>query len=40
MSGCYAVAMSDVPNGEWEVVQRTLDAFIRGGLNAVRVPLG
>lgn len=40
MSGCYAVAMSDVPNGEWEVVQRTLDAFIRGGINAVRVPLG
>lgn len=40
MSGCYAVALSEVPDGEWEVVQRTLDAFIRGGMGAVRVPLG
>lgn len=37
MSGCYAVALSSVPAGEWDVVQRTLDAFIRGGINAVRV---
>lgn len=39
MSGCYAVALADVSAGEWDVVQRTLDAFIRGGINAVRVPL-
>lgn len=39
MSGCYAVALSDVPPGEWDVVQRTLDAFIRGGIGAVRVSL-
>lgn len=37
MSGCYAVALSSVPAGEWDVVQRTLDAFIRSGINAVRV---
>lgn len=40
MSGCYAVALADVSEGEWDIVQRTLDAFIRGGINAVRVPLG
>lgn len=39
MSGCYAVALADVSTGEWDIVQRTLDAFIRGGINAVRVPL-
>ena len=39
MSGCYAVALADVSTGEWDVIQRTLDAFIRGGINAVRVPL-
>lgn len=39
ISGCYAVALADVSPGEWDVVQRTLDAFIRGGINAVRVPL-
>ena len=39
MSGCYAVALADVSTGEWDIVQRTLDAFIRGGISAVRVPL-
>lgn len=39
MSGCYAVALADVSAGEWDIIQRTLDAFIRGGINAVRVPL-
>lgn len=39
MSGCYYVAMSEVPAGEWDVVQRTLDAFICGGINAVRVSM-
>ncbi|MEE0845005.1 MAG: TetR/AcrR family transcriptional regulator [Eggerthellaceae bacterium] len=39
ISGCYAVALSDVSAGEWDVVQRTLDAFIRGGVSAVRVPI-
>lgn len=40
ISGCYAVALADVSPGEWDIVQRTLDAFIRGGVAAVRVPLG
>lgn len=39
MSGCYAVALADVSAGEWDVIQRTLDAFIRGGINAVKVRL-
>lgn len=39
ISGCYAVALADVSPGEWDVVQRTLDAFVRGGIAAVRVPI-
>lgn len=36
MSGCYAVALSEVPAVEWQHVQQTLDAFVRGGLAALR----
>lgn len=36
MSGCYAVAMGTPADQEWEPTQRLLDAYIRGGMNAVR----
>lgn len=36
MSGCYAVARSDVPPGDWARIQHLLDTFIRGGMQALR----
>ena len=36
MSGCYAVALSDIPAGEWRCVQQELDTFIRGGMASLR----
>lgn len=38
MSGCYAVALSDVSREDWQSVQRTVDAFVRGGLASLRAP--
>lgn len=37
MSGCYAVALSQNGTCEWKDIQQTLDTFIRGGINALRV---
>lgn len=36
MSGCYAVALSQPESADWPRIQRMLDAFIRGGINALR----
>lgn len=36
MSGCYAVALSDIPAEEWRCVQQELDTFIRGGMASLR----
>lgn len=36
MSACYNAAMSVESDEEWNEVQRTIDRFISGGLNALR----
>ncbi len=38
MSGCYAVAMQEPKDSDWEPTQRLIDAYIRGGINAIRRP--
>lgn len=41
MSGCYAVALSEnARTADWAPIQRTLDTFIRGGINALRAGAG
>lgn len=33
MSGCYAVAMDCASDDDWALLQTTIDAYIRGGIN-------
>ncbi len=36
MTGCYSLAMANVPIDDWSRIQNTVDTFIRGGMNALR----
>ncbi|WP_165062527.1 TetR/AcrR family transcriptional regulator [Adlercreutzia sp. ZJ154] len=36
MSGCYTVAMDKTLDSDWQQIQKLLDTYIRGGVNATR----